>query len=82
MVAGAGLFSGIVHPDREGGEGDQERQGRPFMRLHKSSQEPPRARQPARTALGFTESNIFAGTAREGGRPGPAEGERGSAPAA
>ena len=44
VVAGAGLFSGIVHPDREGGEGDQERQGRPFMRLHKSSQEPPRAR--------------------------------------
>ena len=43
VVAGAGLFSGIVHPDREGGEGDQERQGRPFMRLHKSSQEPPRA---------------------------------------
>ena len=25
VVAGAGLFSGIVHPDREGGEGDQER---------------------------------------------------------
>ena len=38
------------------------------MRLHKSSQEPPRARQPARTALGFTESNIFAGTARGEGR--------------
>ena len=47
------------------GRGHQERQGRPFMRLHKSSQEPPHAFPPAR---GFTESNIFAGTAREEGR--------------